>query len=797
MNKIFFLIFLFSFLFVSCVQKELHPPLSSLGRGIAATGIRVNSVSVSNNQLIIQGSGFSKITTVMVKNNLLSFNESFAIESRTDSQIITNGLRNISVVSNAFFDLILSSAEASSTFSITFSVANGSITAAMLSSMGATAGQYLKYNGTSWIAASIIDGQTYLGTWNGVANIPDLTVPSSIAGDYYVVAAAGTFNAITYAVGDWVISDGYNWQKIAYSKTLSGSITTNLQGGVVVNPYGIAAGQTGEIRLKELAANGASYVALKAPDLLGASVTYTLPNADGSAGQVLTTNAAGVMSWTTVATGGTVTGVSVMAPLTNTGTTAVPLIGMPVATTAVNGYLSSADWNTFNGKQAAIVAGTTAQYYRGDNTWQTLDTSAIPENITNLYFTNARVLGVPLTGFAAAAGSIVATDTVLQSFGKVQGQINTINTASANYLIKNSTDSISGVVNVGAIGSLNLIYTPTNLTDAVNKSYADTKISSVGGFSTTDVTINGITVGRGGGNQTENTANGSSALSLNTTGFQNSALGAGSLAANTTGSNNTAIGFRSLFSNISGGQNTGIGSQSLYSNTIGLSNTAIGFFALHANTIGSQNIGIGLNSGNLITTGNNNVIIGSNTGSTIATLSNNILIADGAGNERMRVDSLGNVGIGAIPAGYKLQVGGVADGSEARANAWNILSDERLKRDFEIIPDSLDKLLTLNGYYYYWNRGVDHSKKIGLKAQEVEKVFPEIVSHGKDGFLSVSYNHLVAVFVEAIKELNRRVDNLFKTTEGQSRRIASLEEENKMLKNYLCEKDSKAKFCSK
>jgi hypothetical protein len=73
----------------------------------------------------------------------------------------------------------------------------------------------------------------------------------------------------------------------------------------------------------------------------------------------------------------------------------------------------------------------------------------------------------------------------------------------------------------------------------------------------------------------------------------------------------------------------------------------------------------------------------------------------------------GNVGIGTANPGAKLQVGVLGDGSVALANAWNLLSDERLKRDFEIIRDSLEKILSLNGYYYYWNRGTDTSKKMG------------------------------------------------------------------------------------
>ncbi|MBY0415546.1 MAG: tail fiber domain-containing protein, partial [Bdellovibrionales bacterium] len=191
--------------------------------------------------------------------------------------------------------------------------------------------------------------------------------------------------------------------------------------------------------------------------------------------------------------------------------------------------------------------------------------------------------------------------------------------------------------------------------------------------------------------------------------------------------------------------------------------------------------------------------------------------------ERMRIDTTGNVGIGTSSPGYKLQVGVAADGSEARANAWNTLSDERLKRDFEIIPDSLEKILQLNGYYYFWNRGSDTAKKMGVKAQEVEKVFPEVVSHGSDGYLSVSYNHLVAGVIEAVKEfyhkwlggnvaihkelalkadkleVEQRLSQSNKEIErklaSKEKEISSLKKENALIKSYLCSKDPKAVFC--
>jgi hypothetical protein len=63
---------------------------------------------------------------------------------------------------------------------------------------------------------------------------------------------------------------------------------------------------------------------------------------------------------------------------------------LPTASGTNRGALSSGDWSTFNNKENAITAGTTAQYFRGDKTFQTLNTSVVPE-LTNLYYTEARV----------------------------------------------------------------------------------------------------------------------------------------------------------------------------------------------------------------------------------------------------------------------------------------------------------------------------------------------------------------------------------------------------------------------
>jgi hypothetical protein len=65
------------------------------------------------------------------------------------------------------------------------------------------------------------------------------------------------------------------------------------------------------------------------------------------------------------------------------------VISIAQSNTTTDGYLSATDWNTFNNKENFLASGTTAQYYRGDKTFQTLDTLAVPEN-TNLYYTATR-----------------------------------------------------------------------------------------------------------------------------------------------------------------------------------------------------------------------------------------------------------------------------------------------------------------------------------------------------------------------------------------------------------------------
>ena len=86
--------------------------------------------------------------------------------------------------------------------------------------------------------------------------------------------------------------------------------------------------------------------------------------------------------------------------------------------------------------------------------------------------------------------------------------------------------------------------------------------------------------------------------------------------------------------------------------------------------------------------------------------------------------------------------------------AW---SDARLKENVEPLQDCLAKINQMQGVSYTFKPS--GKKQVGLIAQEVLDIIPEVVELDND-YYSVSYPNLVAVLIEAVKELNSRVEDL-------------------------------------
>jgi hypothetical protein len=178
-----------------------------------------------------------------------------------------------------------------------------------------------------------------------------------------------------------------------------------------------------------------------------------------------------------------------------------------------------------------------------------------------------------------------------------------------------------------------------------------------GGSVSADITVNGLTVGRGAGAVSTNTAVGASALAGNTSGASNSSLGYQALYSNTTASSNTAVGYQAGYTNSTGGSNIFLGYQSGYTCNAN-NNTAIGYQAGYLLTSGVSNTFVGSNigtgsAGYYVTSGSKNSILGNYNGNQggldIRTASNYIVLSDGDGNPRA---FCGSSGVFSFPSNF-------------------------------------------------------------------------------------------------------------------------------------------------
>ncbi len=315
-----------------------------------------------------------------------------------------------------------------------------------------------------------------------------------------------------------------------------------------------------------------------------------------------------------------------------------------------------------------------------------------------------------------------------------------------------------------------------------------------------------------------NSALGLFALKNNTNGSANVAIGVQALQANTTGDSTVAVGYKSGLANTLGANNTFIGSLANAggANSASLTNaTAIG-----ANAIVSQdnslvlgngaNVGIGTSTPNKLGdlraltisssetySGNKTVALelqgSANSGSfeyakirfihasntvesarisvkssasnvTYGQLAFSTLDAGGV-NERMIIKENGNVGIGTSTPIEKLEVVG-----NIIASGTIIPSDIRYKKDISTLESALENVLKLRGVHYemkeeYKDKGFGNGTQVGVIAQEVEKVYPELVVTHSDGFKGVDYSKFTPILIEAIKEQQEMILELKKEIE--------------------------------
>jgi len=202
-------------------------------------------------------------------------------------------------------------------------------------------------------------------------------------------------------------------------------------------------------------------------------------------------------------------------------------------------------------------------------------------------------------------------------------------------------------------------------------------------------------------------------------------------------------------------------------NTTGYSNSFFGTDAGSNNTTGEHNTFIGRSAGKSNVSGSGNVFLGASAGDCDPTDKSNQLFIDNSNTPTPLVwGDFANKDI-VIYGGFK-------------AIASYSSSDKRWKKNIKPLESSLDKISNLKGVSYEWKTdeypdvGMTEGKQIGLIAQEVEEVLPELVSEDKDGYKAVSYTKLTAVLVEAVKELKIQNQAQKETLKKQQAEIQEL-----------------------
>jgi len=343
----------------------------------------------------------------------------------------------------------------------------------------------------------------------------------------------------------------------------------------------------------------------------------------------------------------------------------------------------------------------------------------------------------------------------------------------------------------------------------------------------TAIGVGTLAVNDGG---TNNTATGSTALASNTSGSENTANGYTALQSNTTGASNTALGTQALFDNVGGSFNTANGAYSLLSNTSGHNNTACGESALFNNLTGNGNTGVGSDALTNNSTGINNAAIGADALVNNTTGNNNIAVGEDAasagpaainysiyiGSPGTGGDLSGTIQIGTADTtdtGATIQIGqqivqtggttiagiygGTPNASDTPALVCvdsngllgttgcpgltaSVRSSIRFKEQVADMGDSSDKLLQLRPVTFHYKPQYDdgsHALQFGLIAEEVAKLFPEMVGYDKDGQpSSIQYQPLTPMLLNEVQKQHGVVDNLNNRLEQQDETIRQLQE---------------------
>jgi hypothetical protein len=238
------------------------------------------------------------------------------------------------------------------------------------------------------------------------------------------------------------------------------------------------------------------------------------------------------------------------------------------------------------------------------------------------------------------------------------------------------------------------------------------------------------------------------------------------LYANTTGGSSTAVGQDALRFNTTASNNTAVGREALYSNTTASNNTAVGYQAAQ-NATGGDITAIGYQAGSNVTSGVGSVYIGKGSQASSSSASNEIVV--GTSNAGTAKGS--NTGF------INPNTGGVYQGNNS--STWSTTSDRRLKKNIVDNNIGLEKIaaIQVRNFEYRLPEEVDAELKptdaikkegvqLGVIAQELQQVLPDCVKTESTGVMSVNTDNLTWYLINAVKELNAKVQALESQLKG-------------------------------
>lgn len=362
----------------------------------------------------------------------------------------------------------------------------------------------------------------------------------------------------------------------------------------------------------------------------------------------------------------------------------------------------------------------------------------------------------------------------------------------------------TGMGNI-AIGG-DALYTNTTARDNIALGYTALHYNKTGSDNTAtgDYSLYSNTTG---GN---NVANGNEAMKFIDGASSNTAVGAKAMesiqGASSYGSSNVAVGYAASNANTSGDRNTAIGSFSLMNNTTGSLNTIVGHYGAVNNTEGYHNSGLGVAVFRNLLTGYQNSALGYDACSKVNNGYNNLCLGYFAGPTRDQNNKLYiNIGesdyplIGGDFAEKSVKINGslTTTGPLFTPTGSVSTSDLRLKNVGKEYKIGLEKILQLNVKEYTFKSDKTKRKRIGVIAQELQKVIPQAIIQGpgNDKYKSLLYvdtNELGFTMINAIKQLyqkivaiNNRINKLEVRLQNQDKVITELEKENSLQQQQI------------